>query len=258
MKKILKPLSGMLLAMGLVSCASISVRDGSERAAPRMPDKIMVAPFDTERGIFRVDREGAELAGFKQNLRILAQTALVADLNRRLVSAVPTHKTRGFPRENTWLVRGEFTRVNQGSRFLRAAIGLGAGGTKMETRVRVYDLGRDSKTPFLTFSTTGGSGAEPGAILTVSTNPLEFAIQAALSSLGGIAHGITEDTRRTDRMITAVLSDYMYRKGWIPEEKWIKPKKLGGQKWPPVKSSMMPPERTTSKTDRAHRPKTGG
>jgi len=54
-----------------------------------------------------------------------------------------------------------------------------------------------------------------------------MAVGAALSSGGGIAHGLTEDTARTAREITAELSDYMYRNGWIPKEEWIKPKSLG-------------------------------
>jgi hypothetical protein len=45
------------------------------------------------------------------------------------------------------------------------------------------------------------------------------------SGAGGIAHGLTEDTARTAREITAELSDYMYRNGWISKDKWIAPKK---------------------------------
>ena len=70
-----------------------------------------------------------------------------------------------------WLIRGEFTRVNQGSRLLRSTIGFGAGGTKVETNVYVYDLSKSSTTPFLTFSTSGGSNAEPGAITGLATDP---------------------------------------------------------------------------------------
>jgi hypothetical protein len=156
----------------------------------------------------------------------MMQTGLVTDLSHRLVPAVPTNKDWGFQPENAWLIRGEFTKVNQGSRLLRGAIGFGAGGTKMETNVYVYDLNQNTNTPFLTFSTTGGSGAEPGAITAVATDPVEIAIQMAAGGAGGIAHGLTEDTARTTREITAELSDYMYRSGWISQDKWIKPKKL--------------------------------
>jgi uncharacterized protein DUF4410 len=68
-------------------------------------------------------------------------------------------------RADAWLVTGEFVRVNGGSRALRSLIGLGAGGTKMETVVRVYDLSRLSKEPVFQFDTSGGSNAEPGAVL---------------------------------------------------------------------------------------------
>src|SRR6202044_982250 len=122
------------------------------------------------------------------------------------------------------LVRGEFTTVDQGSRLLRSAIGFGAGGTKVGTRGLVYDLAQIPGTPFLGFSPTGASAAEPGAILAFTTDPLEIAI----GGVSGAAHGLSEDTKRTAREITAEFSDYMYKGGWISEAQWIKPKHPNG------------------------------
>ncbi len=212
--------------MACVSCASVSVQKDTEHAATQMPKKVYVAAFEVASGEFKVDREGAELAEFKHNLQAMMQAGLVTDLTHRLVAAVPTDQSHGWAPENAWLIRGEFTRVDQGSRFLRAAIGFGAGGTKVETHVSVYDLNRSAETPFLTFSTTGGSGAEPGAITAIATDPVEIAVEVAAGGAGGLAHGLTEDTARTAREITAELSDYMYRSGWIAKDKWIEPKKL--------------------------------
>ena len=42
--------------------------------------------------------------------------------------------------------------------------------------------------------------------------------------MSGVAHGLSEDTARTAREITAKFSDYMYKRGWITEDQWIKPK----------------------------------
>jgi hypothetical protein len=221
-----KSATGLALILALASCASVSVQKDAERATPQMPQKIYVALFDVAQGKFKVDREGAELVEFKQNLQAMMQMGSVTDLTHRLVSAVSTNATQGFPPENAWLIRGEFTKVNQGSRLLRGAIGFGAGGTKVETKVYVYDLNQSADTPFLTFSTTGGSNAEPGAVTAIATDPLEIAIQMAAGGAGGVAHGLTEDTARTAREITAELSDYMYRSGWISKDKWIEPKKL--------------------------------
>ena len=226
MTPIFKYAAGLVLILALASCASISVQNTAEQATPQMPQKIYVADFDVANGNFKVDREGADLVKFKQNLRDMMQTGMVTDLSRRLIASVPTTKEQSFPTQNAWLIRGEFTKVNQGSRLLRGTIGFGAGGTKMETNVSVYNLNQSSNTPFLSFSTTGGSNAEPGAVTGAATDPVVLAIGVVASGAGGVAHGLTEDTARTAREITAELSDYMYRSGWISKDKWIEPKKV--------------------------------
>jgi hypothetical protein len=216
------PLAAALFALG--GCASISVKSGTEEPVTHPPEKIYVAEFSTATGVFNVDREGAELKLFKQELARALRAAQVADLTNRLVAADPVMRHGWSHPRPAWLVTGRFVRVNQGSRFLRAAFGLGLGGTKMETQVSVYDLSQPDRGPFLTFETTGGSNAEPGAVTAFATDPLTIVIEAALGGASGFSHGVTEDTKRTAREITAVLSDVMYRRHWIPKSEWIKPK----------------------------------
>jgi hypothetical protein len=216
-----KAAMGLVLTLALVSCASVSVEEGTERVTQKMPEMIYVADFSTAHSDFQVDRTGKEFAEFKKNLQLMLKTAMVADLTDKLVPAAAVGKSKQTGLRNAWLVRGEFTTVQQGSRLLRSAIGFGAGGTKVETRVEVYDLAQNPGAPFLTFSTTGGSGSEPGAILALSTDPLQLAI----GGVTGAAHGLSEDTARTAREITAEFSNYMYHRGWISEEEWIKPKR---------------------------------
>jgi hypothetical protein len=208
------------IGLALMSCASISVSDGMESARQNKPEMVYVANFSTRGADFEVDRKGAELTEFKRNLQVMLRTAIAASLTDRLVPAFAEPSTP-IPRDvHAWLVRGEFVRVKQGSRLLRSTIGFGLGGTKLETRVQVYDLTEDPNLPFLTFSTTGGSGAEPGAALALTTDPLQLAI----GGVGGAAHGLSEDAARTAREVTAELSSYMYDRGWIPESALIAPK----------------------------------
>jgi len=219
---------GLFLTLVLVSCASVSVEDGTERITQKMPEIIYVADFSTAHSDFEVDRTGKDLAEFKKNLQLMLKTAMATDLTDRLVTAAAVGKGKQSGLKNAWLVRGEFTTVQQGSRLLRSAIGFGAGGTKVETRVEVYDLAQNPDTPFLTFSTTGGSGSEPGAILALSADPLQIAV----GGVTGAAHGLSEDTKRTAREVTAEFSDYMFKRGWIPEDQWIQPKhRRGGDVW---------------------------
>ena len=222
--KILGGISVAVVALVLTGCASISVQPGHSTVTDQPPKKIYVENFDTSVGDFRVDREGQELDAFKSSLQIMMSTGISYDLTKRLIPAerIDGHPT--FPRQSAWVIKGEFVRVEQGSRLLRGAIGFGLGATKLVCRVRVYNLGDTKSGPFLSFTTTGGSNAEPGAITSFATDPLTIVIQAAAGSVGNIAHGVTEDTERTAREITATLSDYMYKRGWISEDKWVKPK----------------------------------
>jgi hypothetical protein len=218
---------GAIIAMACVlvmtGCASISVQPGTAVATQQKPDRVYVEAFSTDKGEFNVDREGAELAEFKTDLQAMMTKGITTDLTKRLIPAFPANKTTFARREKAWLICGQFVLVNQGSRLLRGTVGFGAGGTKLETRVQVYDLATGDKNSFLTFSTTGGSNAEPGMLPSLATDPLSLVIDAA-GGAGNIAHGVTEDTTRTAREITAELSDYMYRSRWIGEDKWIQPK----------------------------------
>jgi hypothetical protein len=214
----------VVMAFVLTGCASISIQPGNNATTQQAPQKVYVENFDTTQGDFRVDREGGELAEFKSGLQIMMSTGISYDLTKRLIPAKSVDGHPVFPRQAAWVIKGEFVKVYQGSRLLRGAVGFGLGATKLVCQVRVYNLADANPGPFLSFTTTGGSNAEPGAITSFATDPLTLVIQAAAGGAGNVAHGLTEDTERTSREITATLSDYMYHHGWISKDKWVKPK----------------------------------
>jgi hypothetical protein len=122
-------------------------------------------------------------------------------------------------RQPGWLITGQFTRVNQGSRALRIALGLGAGGTKMETAVQVYDLTeRRRERPLFSFSTSGGSNAEPGIITSVGPLTPTTVPAAVIAVAGKAGHGVTEDDKRTARVIAAKVSEELAARGCLPPE----------------------------------------
>jgi hypothetical protein len=218
----------MVLALVLTGCASISVQPGHNETTELAPKKVYVEAFDTTKGDFRVDRDGEELAAFKTNLQHMMTAGISYDLTKRLIPTTVVEGQPKFPHQQAWVIKGEFVRVEQGSRLLRGAVGFGLGATKLVCKVTVDNLADTRPGPFLSFTTTGGSNAEPGAITAFATDPLTIIIQAAAGSVGNVAHGITEDTERTSREITATLSDYMYQHGWISKDKWVKPKIYSG------------------------------
>jgi hypothetical protein len=194
---------------------------------PAAPKKIYVQNFEVPPGVLRVDRGGKALDAFRKSLvkQLARETAKRVD-KRLCVSEVLPADAKP-PRSPTWMVSGRFLTVNQGSRALRAIFGLGAGGTKIETVVTVYDLSAPEPRPFLKFVTSGGSNSQPGAIFGLVI-PNYWLL--ALDVVGKVGPGLNVDVIRTSREIVAVLSEYMAQEGFLSPAKVSRAKKLG--QWP--------------------------
>ena len=215
----LSVLSGF--AFLLSSCASVSVKGdrADESAKPKSkPAHIYVEPFGTAHAVVKEHPMRKKPGQLKTEAAGMVAKALVDELSKHVAPASLVTAGSG-PRSGGWLVGGEFTRISEGSRFLRMAMGLGMGGTKMETRVNVRNLPRKNA-PFLSFETTGGSGASPGA----ATNPIPFS--SVPTALLASEAGVTDDAKRTARMIAAAIAQYAVQRGWLPAESAPKVKRL--------------------------------
>jgi hypothetical protein len=191
------------------SCASVTVKNvqnGNSARPTSKPAHIYVEKFSTARAEVKEHPMRKHRGQLAREAQELVASYLVQELSK---SIAPASLVSGRPPRGGWLVSGDFTRINEGSRFLRMAFGLGMGGTKIETRVAVRNLPPQNP-PFLQFSTTGGSGAQPGA----ATNPIPFS--SAPTALLASKAGITDDAARTARMITAEIAGYAAKRGWIP------------------------------------------
>jgi hypothetical protein len=231
MKRVFLPsllISTCLLLLGS-GCSSISVQPRSSReVSPSAPQRIVIADFGyaDESGRVRVDREGPDLRAFKHDLTVKMSTFLAKDMSR---FGIPVEQSSGgkVPAGPLgWLITGQFTRINQGSRALRIIVGLGAGGTKMQTRVRVVSTATGRS--ICSFRTTGGSNADSGIITSYGPLTVATAGGALINVVGSSAHGVTEDARRTAKMIADYISQQLAQRGAIPQNKAREPKILAG------------------------------
>jgi hypothetical protein len=218
-------MTAVTLVLGVCGCASVSVTDVAHFPGPRppMPERILVEEFSAPSVAFRVDRDGEALDMFRNEFARGLSRAIVERVDKHLLPAEVSDGDRKGGRR-VWVVTGRFLRVNQGSRALRMSLGLGAGGSKLETRVVVYDLSGDKPRAILTFETTGGSNAAAGAVFNL--NPWIAGAAAAGLALSGLSY----DAVRTSREVTAVLSEYMAEQGMIDPRRAKRSKKLG--QWP--------------------------
>ncbi|MEX1116824.1 MAG: DUF4410 domain-containing protein [Akkermansiaceae bacterium] len=192
---------GLLLA----SCASVSVKEARfavQKKALQAPSRVFVRPFTFDGATIDADRAGVALVQFKTDVSNQMAEELAERINKHIAPATVVKPEERVTTPGAWLVEGRFIELKQGSRLLRSLIGFGSGRTKMETIVSVFKINSARKKELLgTIETTGGSNAEPGAAF---TGPVGFAPRAILQASNS---GVSADSRRTARMITAVLSE---------------------------------------------------
>lgn len=213
-------------------CASVSVKPhGVAFSAGVKPERLLVGDFTYESRP-RAGRSGERLEKFEMDFASLLKEDLAKDLRH---FGIPVEEVAGNEEvlfvapQPDWLVTGQFIRVNQGSRGLRVLIGLGAGGTKLQMEMQVYDLSLNASVPLFTFHTTGGSGAEPGLISDAGPGPVnaEMIGEIAFDTVNGAQPGLKDDVKRTAKMIAAYISEQLAADGFISSTKAKHPKLVG-------------------------------
>ncbi len=213
-------LPAFVTLLGLSACSSVGIYDLKKNDArlAQGPTRILVQPFSAPLSVFQLGERSAQE-------KSVLRDEIVTALARGTASQLRTHAAdaavlaRGQqPAPGTWLVRGEIRRVDQGSRALRAVVGLGAGRTEMQTRVTVCQVTGAGLVPLIRFNTTGSSGLEPGVALGVATGGVGTAVSAA-SAAGSLVlsslPGVSSDIDRTSYEIAAVVSVYLQRQGLL-------------------------------------------
>lgn len=194
----------LLASFSLCSCAAVKVKDldAQRTTAAKAPKKILVVPFSYANAKLKEHPARKHPGKLGEEAQKLLADYLVAELTKNLAPAAlaSPHATAN---SGTWVVSGDFTRINEGSRILRMSIGLGAGGTKMETMVAVQTA--SARKGAFRFATSGGSGSMPGGL----TNPIPFSGGPTAALMARL--GVSDDAARTARVITNRLLVYLGR-----------------------------------------------
>lgn len=227
----------LLLVLVVAGCSSVSVSE-EEVNVPlsplSRPVAVYVRPFEVPRGVEfdAASRSPGDDARSRLG-RAVAESAVARAA--RLIGPAHMLARAAAPPAAGLLVEGKILRVRQGSRALRLAIGFGAGRSRFETSVKVYNLERSRTDPWLAFETAGGSNMEPGLVGLLVPSPAS--IPVALTVVGGVAaagavtaKGVTEDAARTGRTIASAVQNHLASAG--VERKKATPKRPGRLRTP--------------------------
>jgi len=124
---------------------------------------------------------------------------------------------------NFLLVTGKLVEVNEGNRFTRVAVGLGAGESRLATQVRVYRVTNGERAEVLRFTTYADSGRMPGVIASLGAGELFVgpitlltgAEQALSSGQTLYVSQIDYLAHETGTEVANYLSQYAASEGWI-------------------------------------------
>jgi Domain of unknown function (DUF4410) len=230
-----------LLAITLAGCAGASVANqaSSMPVSNNRPSTIYVYPFAVtaqdvtlNQGFFQ--KTYANLSDENQTqsqLQIAQSTALamanamVQELQGLGFTASAVARGAQISGQNILIVDGEFVDINEGNRLRRTVIGLGAGQSKLDTRVQVYQMANGTTQQIMDFTTHADSGEMPGAAITGAPGAAVGGTAAAVSLGVNLAAGAgktyTSGTgflakRSADRAV-AFMSNYFATQGWIPQ-----------------------------------------
>ncbi len=134
---------------------------------------------------------------------------------------------RGTPApEGALIIDGQFLNVDEGNRVRRLVIGFGAGASKLDTQVNVFQVANGEPNQLLDFKTHADSGKMPGAAVTMGMGAAAQggATAAAGAASAGMAGakiyrstmGFLADS--TAKQIVAYFSQYAAGQSWIRQD----------------------------------------
>jgi hypothetical protein len=180
-----------VLALMLAGCASakmVTVQDQNTASQlPAPPAIVYVADFELQPGSIQSQAPLASLLplhGYFQKSKAHSlvdkmSNAIVADLTEKGITAQRLPANAPIPSQG-WLVRGTFTKIDEGNQMARAVIGFGAGKTDVQVTTTTDDLSAGTApAPLYLAQTAATSSKLPGAVVTL--NPIAGAAKFVLA-----------------------------------------------------------------------------
>jgi hypothetical protein len=200
-----------MIALALAGCSSAKVVSSEDvaKAPASRPAVVYVADFEEAPGSVQSEGLGSLRpihSLFEQSkaksLVDLMSNSIIQDLGKKGISAHRVPANSPIPAQG-WLVRGVFTKIDEGSRARRAVLGFGSGEDDVEVTASIDDLAAGAPLePLYMSHTEATSGRMPGAIIT--RNPYAAAAKFVLAG-----QDLERSTRETAGKIAEQIATHL-------------------------------------------------
>jgi hypothetical protein len=190
-----------LMLTGCASAKMVAVHDTAQNPAPP-PAIVYVADFELQQGSLQSKDPLASLMPLHdyfqkskaRSLVDLMSDEIVADITKKGIAAKRLPANAPLPAQG-WLVRGTFTKIDEGNRMTRAVIGFGAGKTDLQVTTTTENLSAETPPASLyKAQTVATSNKLPGAAVTL--NPIAAAAKFVVAG-----HDLDRSTKATAEKI---------------------------------------------------------
>ena len=223
-------------ALAITGCAPTSVQTTYQRDVRlQRPERILVYDFTGKADEVHLDRGiGAQLeqmtsSATQTEQEIAIGRAAARTLSQELVQrlndlGLPAERAFGAPTRwgRALVIEGQFVSIDQGNRTERVVVGLGVGGSDMQTRVQVYTTTPNGLEQVQDFATNVASGYKPGMAETMGVGAAAgtLAASAAVGTGLGVASetfsaSVNAEAKRTAKAVAERLQTYFVEQGWI-------------------------------------------
>ena len=225
---------GALVVTGCASSKVTSVRRDVEQQKIPRPDRILVydiaaTPDDVpEEAAISGHYERREEPQTSQDVKL--GRSLGARVAEKLVEEIramglPAQRASGSgiaPREGDLLIKGEFVKIDPGSRMKRMLIGFGAGASELQTHIEAYQVTAEGPRRLGSAQIETQGGKMPGMLVPVGAGAAAGRAAKSAAIAGGVgvakevgSEGMNAAAKRTAEQIAELLSEGFVRQGWI-------------------------------------------
>lgn len=204
---------GRFLLLGalllLASCAGAQVRNPVEVTDTQSVAPIAVTVKTT------LPRTAQNAVRLDRNMQALP-TGLAVRLEHSQIAA---HPADGIPQTNgpELALVVDLGTLDAGNPWSRELVGFGAGKSRLQTHVILYDERGAKMTTLLDFTVVADSGAMPGVIVS-AWNPIGFGIHSTHAIFKELRSDGHEDADRTAITIVGKIAEYYRTNGWLPPD----------------------------------------
>jgi len=214
--------------MGKVNVEVIKSYSGSE-VLPKA-EKVLIQDFTVPSGVITLDESAAGRlhtriflrrdpddestpAALAQQVQESFSKALINDLKKSNIEAQLASGGGDFTNGSFLIVSGEITAIDEGNKVKRVMVGLGRGGSDVQTHVTVSSVVNGHATVVLELNLKSESGKKLGALETMGGGSL--ALNAAEGDVGDRHSSVQADASRMAKGVAKQVQGFMVNQRWI-------------------------------------------